>query len=714
MRSLTSLICAAIVAATAVGVAGQQAGVPVPGPVATPAAGQDAGRLPVKRVVLYKNGVGFFEHLGRVRGNQQVTIDFTSGQLDDVLKSLTTVDLGKGKVTGISFNSDDPASRKLGALSLPIGEDTTMPAFLGALRGARVEVQSGGVVTTGRLLSVEQRARTEGDKQVELREIALMTDAGELKTFDLNTRPSVRLVESELRSDVRRYLDIVASTRQKDLRRMSISTTGVGERQLYVSYISEVPIWKSTYRLVLPDKAGEKPLLQGWAIVDNTIGEDWTSVELSLVAGSPQSFIQQLSQPYYARRPVVPLPSSVQTTPQTHEGMIEEKSSDVPAERTAMRRQMAMAGAPPGGVVGGVVGGMPEALPPPAPARESVVDAIYRTDSDVRAGVQGRDLGDLFEYRLAEPVTIRKNQSALVPILSSTVEAERVSVWNTSSGRRPLSALWLTNSTPYSLDGGSFSVLENNTFTGEGLMDALKPGERRLLSYATDLALQVDARSEGGGPEQVMSVRIARGALLVQREYRDKRIYTARNDDSRARVLVIEHPNRSGAGWKIVGTTKPDETAPSVYRFRVPVAGKSTATLNVDEMRPELASYQIATLSDDQVALFVRQRTITPEVEQAVRPILGKKREIAAVSSEISTREAQRKEIYSDQERLRENLKALKGSSEEKALVARYTRQLDEQESRLDALKKEMADRELQRQKLQGELNAMIEALKMG
>jgi hypothetical protein len=714
MRTLTSLAGAAVLSLFTVAVMAQQAPPPVASPVASPAPSPDARRLPVKRVVLYKNGVGFFEHLGRVTGNQQVAIDFTSGQLDDVLKSLTTVDLGKGKVTGISFNSDDPASRKLGALSLPIGEETTMPAFLGALRGARVEVQSGGVVTAGRLLSVEQRSRAEGEKQAELREISVVTDSGELKTFDLNARPSIRFVETELRGDLRRYLDIVASTRQRDLRRMSISTTGVGERQLYVSYISEVPIWKSTYRLVLPAKAGEKPLLQGWAIVDNTIGEDWTNVELSLVAGSPQSFIQQLSQPYYARRPVVPLPSSVQTTPQTHEGIIEEKPSEAAADKTAMRRQMAMAPPPAGGFVGGVVGGMPAAPPPPPSMAESVVDAIYRTDSDVNASAQGRELGDLFEYRLAEPVTIRKNQSALVPIVSATIDAERVSVWNPAAGRRPLSALWITNSTPNALDAGSFAVLEGGTFTGEGLMDALKPGERRLVSYATDLSLQVEARSEGGGPEQVSSVRISRGALLVQREYRDKRIYTARNEDSKARVLVIEHPNRSGAGWKIVGATKPDETAPSAHRFKVTVAAKSTATLTVEEARPDLASYQVASLSDDQVALFVRQRTITPEVEAALRPILAKKREIATVAGELSAREAQRKEIFSDQERLRENLKALKGSSEEKALVVRYTRQLDEQESRLDILKKETADREQQRQKLQGELNAMIEALKVG
>lgn len=72
---------------------------------------------------------------------------------------------------------------------------------------------------------------------------------------------------------------------------MVISTTGTGERPLFVSHVSEVPIWKSTYRLVLSTKG--KPLLQGWAVVDSTIGEDW---RLSLVAGASQSFIQNISR----------------------------------------------------------------------------------------------------------------------------------------------------------------------------------------------------------------------------------------------------------------------------------------------------------------------------------------------------------------------------------------------------------------------------------
>src|SRR5437016_13365692 len=175
--------------------------------------------LPVKRVVLYKNGVGYFEHTARVHGTQDLSIDFTSSQL--------------------------------------------------------------------------------------------------------NPATSVRIAERDLNDEVGRYLSLIGSSRARDVRRMALTASGSGDRDVFVSYISEVPVWKSTYRIVFPDKPNEKPLLQGWAIVDNTIGEDWKDVQLSLVAGAPQSFIQNISQPYYTRRPVIPLPESVMLTPQSHEASLE-------------------------------------------------------------------------------------------------------------------------------------------------------------------------------------------------------------------------------------------------------------------------------------------------------------------------------------------------------------------------------------------------------
>ena len=246
------------------------------------AAETPAEKLPVRRVVLYKNGVGYFEHNGRVRGSQELKIDFTSAQLNDVLKSLTVLDLNGGKISGVAYNSVAPIAEQLKALRLPLGEATTLSGFLNALRGARVDVRNGAVLTSGRLLSVEEKTTRKGPEEtVKTLEISLVTAVGEVRTFPLTAALSVRVADHDLNEEISKYLSLVSSARDQDLRQMNIATSGAGDRSIFVSYISEVPVWKSTYRILLPTKADASPLLQGWAIVDNTVGEDWKDVELS-------------------------------------------------------------------------------------------------------------------------------------------------------------------------------------------------------------------------------------------------------------------------------------------------------------------------------------------------------------------------------------------------------------------------------------------------
>lgn len=684
-----------------------------------PGAAQDA-RLPVKRVVLYKSGIGYFEHLGRVRGQQDVTIEFTSGQLDDVLKSLTALDLDGGRVASVSYNSDAGITRRLSGLRLPLGPSATRSELLTALRGARVSIRGAAAPLTGRLLSVERQERRVGDISSPVDILSLVTDAGDLHTVALDTGITVRILDADLNAEVAKYLAVIGSSRDEDVRLLTLSTDGTGDRDLFVSYVSEVPVWKSTYRLVL-GAGSAAPLLQGWAIVDNTIGEDWDNVELSLVAGAPQAFIQRLSQPYYVQRPVVPLPERMLSTPQTHSGAV----------------QGGVAGGIPGGRVGGVVGGVPEPPPPPAAptpapppaggfaggrtgrrggAGNVTLDGIAPLEERVQAAQDamqamavGGDLGDLFEYKLKTPVTIRKNQSAMVPILSGTVGAEKVSIWSAASGSpRPLRAVWITNSTGQTLDGGSMSIVEGQAFAGEGLIDPVKPGERRLVSYATDLAMLVTSTGDSS-PSRITRVQMTRGVLIQHREDRQRRVYSARNEDAQPRVLVIEHPVRDG--WVLGGTVKADETTPTAHRFRVTVAPRETATITVEEVRPGQSSYSIASVSNDQIQLWVSGESITPDVAATLREVVRRRTVIADLNTQIAAREGEITAIGRDQERVRENMKALRGSAEERQLIQRYVQQLDAQENQLATHRRELADLVAKRSAAQADLDRFIAGL---
>jgi hypothetical protein len=669
----------------------------------------DAARLPVKRVVLYKNGVGYFEHSARVRGNQELGIDFTTGQLNDVLKSLTVVDLGDGKISDIRYNSIAPLDERLRALRLPFGEQITRAEFLSALRGSRVEVGGKGESAAGRLLSVEQEDRTnDSGATYHVTDFSIVTDSGEMKNFELGPGVSVRLADHELNDEVGRYLNLVGSSRARDLRRMTVSATGNGDRDIFVSYISEVPVWKSTYRIILPEKPNEKPLLQGWAIVDNTIGEDWKDVQLSLIAGAPQSFIQNISQPLYARRPEVALPESAMLTPQAHEGTMQEEQVSV---SNRPPRSVGVVGGVPGGVSGGqmhgVIGG---ALAAPnmvneqmgMAAREDRFDQLAKLNS----AAESKELGDYFEYNIKQSITIGKNQSALVPILQSRIEAEKVTLWTASGSQPPLRALWVKNASGLTLDAGTFNIIDNGTFAGEGLIETVHANERRLLSYAADTGIRITSQFESRDLP-ISRVQILKGVMFLTKEHRDKIKYAIRNADTSSRQVVIEHPVREG--WKLVNTDKPQETSASHYRFQVAVDPDKTKELAVEEVHQDVSRSMLTDITQHQVEVLTTENVMTPELQVAFRRVLDQKTQISKLQSETGTRQMELNAINTDQARIRENMKALRGSVEEKALLARYTHQLNSQEDRLSLLHKEITDLDQRQNTERQKLDDMVQ-----
>lgn len=751
--------------------------------VATPASADSTSRLPVKRVVLYKNGVGYFEHTARVHGTQDLNIDFTTAQLNDVLKSLTAVDLGDGRVSSVRYNSIAPLDERLKSLRLPFGEQVTQAEYLTALRGARVEVRSGSSTATGRLLSVEKIRRQRGHDDFEdVTTFSVVTDTGEMRNFDLGAGTAVRIAERELTDEVGRYLSLIGSSRARDVRRMSFTAAGSGDRDIFVSYISEVPVWKSTYRVLFPEKPNEKPLLQGWAIVDNTIGEDWKDVQLSLVAGAPQSFIQDISQPFYARRPVLPLPESVMLTPQSHEATLQQYARlqapppPPPGVSQATTSLYGVVKDPSGAVVSGARVTVRNEETGSSQVTTTDAQGRYRFN-DIQAGnsavfvnatgfqrfnlaniylgigrnneidatlnlgaatetvevqgqpatlntesaelsstvekqgseAEGKSAGDFFEYKIKQKITIGKNQSALVPILQAHIEAEKVTLWNAESA--PLRALWIKNTSGQVLDAGSFNVLETDTFAGEGVLETIHPDERRLLSYAGDAAVHVKY-SEESSEKPFSRIRIAKGIMVMTKEEHKANKFAIRNADIDSRQVVVEYPAEEG--WKLSsGTPQPEESTESYHRFRVPVEGGKTAELTVEAIHSDESRVELTNLDNEVVALLTQQKRVTPGMQQVFDSILKQKLKIEEISSQIEDRKRESDQISADQGRIRENMKALKGSSEEKSLLQRYVGQLDSQESRLAALRKETADLTVQESQANTDLERMILAVNL-
>jgi len=269
-------------------------------------------------------------------------------------------------------------------------------------------------------------------------------------------------------------------------------------------------------------------------------------------------------------------------------------------------------------------------------------------------------------------------------------------------------ALWLTNTSGLTLDGGSFSVLEEETFAGEGIFEPVRPGEKRLVSYAIDLAVNLSAKQQSE-QSAVTRVSIAKGIMTQQSELREKKVYTARNEDTSPRTIIIEHPVRPG--FELRSSLQPIETTAGWMRFRVPVAAKETTALALEEVRPLQSTFTVSDLDSPGILAFAASKSIDRTIEEALRAVLAQKDVIDELESQDTEREEEMDKIFNDQERLRENMKALKGTVEEKALTQRYTQQLNQQETRLEQLRKERKELDAKKGAERSKLDKLVASL---
>ena len=654
--------------------------------------------LPVRRVVLYKHGVAYFEREGKVDGRGDVLLQFKASQMSDVLKSLTVLGTD-GVVRGISYEASDPVSKQLEQFAFRVPKQATIGQLLDQFKGARLHVRlAAGGDLRGSILGARATRLKQGDTEM----IALLLDNGELRNVSLLEATGLRLEDPGLQRELKTYLQLVRSSQRRDTRQLRIH---VGRaKKLALGYVVEAPIWKTSYRLVLdPRKPGEA-LLQGWAIVDNTTSEDWKGVSLALVSGLPISFTQNLYQAHYVRRPHVPLSVETAAGPVRHEGalMANEKvlrsKSAMKALSKDARRYAAMEedAAAPAGVVGG----------------------RYRTDRGIADFVRsisvaaaGRELGELFEYRMKDPVDIPRNQSAMIPFLQAAVNVERVLLYTPGgSGEHPYDAVLLRNTTGKTLDGGAITVIEGNQYAGEALIQTLKTGDSRPVSFAVDLGTRVSTVFDSR-QNQVFSVKVRRGTVFTRAKNIAVKTYTVRNTGSKPKTLVVEHPVRKE--WKLAAGLKPAETTARHYRFRLELPAGETAKLKVQEEHEISSSIALTNLTPELLATYVRNKALSPAAQRQLKQLFALKEEVVVTKREAAEQKKEIDELFSDQNRLRQNIYNLRNVPGQQQQVQAYAAKLGGQEKQLEAMHEALRAARTQLKQLQAQLDRLMNTMEI-
>ncbi len=644
-----------------------------------------AADIPIREVVLYKSGVGYFERGGLLRAGESARLDFKASDMNDVLKSLTISEQNGGKVTGLRYDSSEPLDKKLADFPFKIDGQASLALFLDQMKGAKVELKYGaetisGTVVSGRVVGAD-------DKRPEREQLVALLDSGELRMLDLAAASSIRLADPKLEAQLRDYLTVVNQSRSTDKRSIYIDSSDAKERQVAAGYMIPTPVWKSSYRLIFNDKPDAT--FEGWAIVDNTTGEDWTNVRLAVVSGRPVSFISNLYEPKYVARQTAELPEDRAAAPVVYGGAVDElKQRAVAGLPAAPAPAMARSQARLGGVIGGVA-------------------SFGANASAVALNVAAEDLGDLFEYRFDGPVTVKKDESAMFPFLQQQIGARKLLIYSESYGEHPMNAAELTNSTGKTLDGGPITVFDAASYAGEALVSTLKAGDKRLISYAVDLGTRVTTRFDSSR-EMVREIHLNRGVLTTRAAIDETKTYTMRNVDRKPKTLIIEQAQRPD--YKLLGL-KPSETTTNAYRFEVKLGADGVEKFPVAEERVYDTSIAVSSLTPDVLLSYVQNKALSEAGRRQLQQIASAKQQIADLDRQIGQLDGNISTIVSDQNRVRQNIQSLNQVSGQQDQVQKYARQLAAQESDLAALRDQLSDLKKQKASQESKLNGLIETL---
>ncbi len=660
--------------------------------------GEDApANIPLKRVIMFSSGVAFYERNGEVEGNAELDLKFNTRDINDLLKSMVLQDLGGGKISTISYASKEPISRALSSFTIDLNSNPTLAELLGQIRGEKIEIEAPTKIS-GVIVGIESRKQKVGDRAIDVHFLNLLTEEG-LRSVSLENVGKIKLANLKLDAELRQALLILAMGKDVDKKSVSLNFLGEGKRPVRVGYIQESPIWKTSYRLVLDDD--KKPLLQGWAIVENTTEEDWNEVDLTLISGRPISFVMDLYQPLYVNRPEVQPELYASLRPRTYDQDLaaadaEFREAGEVRQREAQLAAAAPAPAKPSGEAaakGDANGRSNRAL-----LRQADEKARFAADglgSSVATAAQATDVGEMFQYRIAEAVSVARQKSAMLPIVNDSVAGEKVSIYNENvHSKHPLNGFRLKNTTDLHLMQGPITVFDDGAYAGDAQIQALPPASERLISYAMDLDVEV-APAPISATDTMTSVRFLKGVLHISRKYTRNRDYVVKNSSRKARKVLVEYP--LDTNWQLVQPEQPEEKTRDLYRFAVAAEPGKPAALSIREERTGGEQIHVNNLDDNAIRYYISQKVLSDAVKEALAEVIKRKTALAAITAKRAEFDRQIKVIFEEQNRIRQNMAELPNDSEVKR---RYIAKLNDQETAVEGLRKQVDSTIAEEQKL--------------
>ncbi|WP_435641904.1 hypothetical protein [Micavibrio aeruginosavorus] len=676
-----------------------------------------ANELPLKRAVISTSGVALYEHAGTIEGNADIALPVRLDQVDDALKSLVVFDT-LGTIGGVNLPGRQPLDEAFRDLPFTQADLQSPVTLLNALKGAQVNIDGG---ITGRLIGVTTESEKTDAGTITRHRVTVMGDTG-MKSAIMENLNAVQFTEKAVQDQITRALEAVYTNRVKDQRTLNVTLNGEGKRDVALAYLQAAPLWKSTYRLVLPNEGAEDQtaLIQGWAVLENTTGQDWNDVAVTITSGSPVTYTQALYESYYLPRTALPVKVIDRVMPRVDGGTIGTTNTIEKRQEQLQKKTMR----------GGADAEMHMLAAAPAPAMaemamdsaagyggagESYVPTIATPDMAATQTALAAETATQMLFTFPTPVTLPAGDSLMVPFISEKMDAQRLYVYQPeTNAAHPLAAVKVKNDGDTGLPPGILTLFDggapNLVHVGDAEMPLIPAGEDRFISFALDTKTNIEQKTEDD--RQLGLITIANGTFTQKVSWRNTTTYTAKAPANEDREIVIEHPRRDG--WELIMPEgyegKPDVTS-THYRLTLNVKKGESQSLPITLRRDDAETMALTYMNE--ADLDARMAAMGKDLPADLRKAMEQVKTLRAAVAEQETALQQiantRNQIYADQERLRQNLETVASNNK---LGKRYLKQLEEQENALDKLASSEATIEVKLNDARKALNDYIATLK--
>ncbi|MFO0554862.1 MAG: DUF4139 domain-containing protein [Polyangiaceae bacterium] len=707
------------------------------------------GALKLDRVVLYRNGIGYFERVGQV-DDDILSIRVRKDQVNDLLKSLTVVERDSGRAVSVSMPLDPQTWANAALATLQPGRGN-LAEVLDALRGTSVTLSTTDGSFSGRIVMVEElwdappepSARpgvapvpTSGTRDHRV----TLLDGSDLRVVRLSKVRSVKLEDGDLGMQFQRTLDASAGEGMFQQVEVEIRLAGANTHDLLVSYVVAAPMWKPTYRVVLPKDGKGKALLQAWAVVDNTSGEDWGNVSLGLTSGAPIAFRYDLHTPREVYRADL-TESGVRRQAEAYVGETTYDESPPPPPAAEPAPDDDRDGWAPTTGAGRGPGAaekkkkeLARRSSPAKTAEEAELREDYERDynepekpavdyESLRRSTQARaraaTASGQTRFDLEERVTVPQGQSTMVAIVNADVEGEETFLYRPGGAGvgyevNPYRVVRFKNSTPFVLEPGPISIYSGGSFVGEGLSETVGSETSATVPFAVEPGIMVTSQIKDASDDMRL-IKLSRGVLEVEQFARRTTSYTVKAQTMDQGFNVLVRHNKAGWNYSLSQRPEGTEDLADGYLVKVSVpAGSREGSLDVVEQTPARFSISIW----DQPALGLLEKLLvvtdlTPEAKKKLQPIVDKRREIGRLDEQISGLRRRRDVLDQRSDELRRNLRSIEKNNEAKAQRDKWTKQLDEFTSEANKNGAQMADLEAKRLDLRVDMEDLLQDLEI-